>query len=270
MATIASPILSNGLGANIFSRDGPVVGGPNYPSTPLVRGDIIGSINNTNNKLTHACDFAISMEKQELLNKYKRSIVDWIRQLIVKIQNLLDFEPSGQFSALINKLKGIAEYIAYVNREIIQPIIEFTQFVLAVVVKIRAIIQWILSLPAKFLALVKECLGKLLAQIGSLFFDEWAGTAISPLPASDAGKDFSELASAAKGVYDQTASLLNNTAVATGAVIGIAASLTIGLVEPVSEEELQNADATILAFNASIPPAAAVPADANHTPDEKP
>jgi hypothetical protein len=68
-------------------------------------------------------------------------------------------------------LKAIAEEIRYIQKTYIQPIIDFEKYVLAVIVKIRAIVQWILSLPARILQLLYTCLTNLLKALANIFTD---------------------------------------------------------------------------------------------------
>ena len=164
-------------------------------------------------------------------------------------------------------LSSVKEFIDYVNEEYIQPIIEFEKFVIAVIVKIRAIIQWILSLPAKILAMLQECLTKLLVAIGSMFADEWAAAG-NDIPTEagivqnvNAGDSFAALAASAKGAYDSASSALTSATAAAGLAVGIAVSATAGILSPVSEEEIAGANATIVAFTGSVPDALSVPAD---------
>ena len=61
---IPQPVLSTGNNISPSTKaDGPIIGGPSYPSTPAVRGDVSGSIATTNNKLIHSCDFANDLIK---------------------------------------------------------------------------------------------------------------------------------------------------------------------------------------------------------------
>lgn len=150
------------------------------PTTAIWSMGIIGntSIDVTNNKLVHSCDFANDLKKNIGLKKFLKAIAKWIREGIRSIMRLLGFsDPSGSFSEVINMLKSVAEYINYINEEFIQPIIEFEKYVLAVLVKIRAIIQWILSLPKKFLEMLRDCLGNLLSVLGDIFSEVWADSA---------------------------------------------------------------------------------------------
>jgi hypothetical protein len=236
--------------------------------SPQTRGDVTGSIAVTNTVLIHSCDFSLSVKKNNALKKYMRAIAKWIRESIQKIKKLLGFsDPSGSYSEIINMLSAIKEFIDYVNEEFIQPIIEFEKYVLAVIIKVKAIIQWILSLPAKILAMLQECLTKLLVAIGSMFADEWAAagkdipTEAGIVQNADAGNGFAALATAAKGAYDSASSALSSATVAAGLAVGIAVSATAGILSPVSEEEIAGANATIVAFTGSVPDALSVPAD---------
>ena len=266
-----TPILATNTASAVpgNSKDSSAIG---YPSLrPHTRGDVSGSIYATNSQLIHSCDFSLSITKNMVLRKYIRAIAKWIREGIRKMQLLMtSTDSSGVFSELINSLRAIAEFVRYVNDEYIQPIIEFEKYVIAVIVKIRAIIQWLLSLPAKLLALLKECLTKLLVALGSVFVDEWAAAGkevdaeLGVVPKTDSGKDFSELTAAAKDAYTATADLLSATTTAAGLAVGIAVSGTVGLIAPVSEEDIAGANATIIAYTGTIPPALEVPADPDY------
>lgn len=248
-----------------------VAGNPNDVSkigtptiSPATRGVLAnGSIAVTNSSVIHSCDFANDLKKNIGLKKFLKAIAKWIREGIRKIQQLMGFgDPSGSFSETINMLKAAAEYLNYINKEYIQPIIKFEKYVLAVLVKIRAIIQWILSLPAKLLKLLQDCLTKLLKSLASLFADVWKeASAEVPLLSSDAGKGYEELGAAIKETATAASDLLKATTVAAGLAVGIAVSATVGLVAPVSEDDIAGANATITEYTGSVPNALEVPAD---------
>ena len=241
------------------SKDSSAIG---YPSLkPHTRGDVSGSISATNAQLIHSCDFSLSITKNMALRKYIRAIAKWIREGIRKIQQLMGFtDASGSFSQVINRLKAAAQEIRTFIKLYIEPIIEFQKYVLAVLVKIRAIIQWILSLPAKLLRLLQECLTKLLKSIVSAFVDAWAESS-AEVPFADAGKDFTELTDAIKDTVKAAEELLKASTTVVALSVGIAASATVGLITPVSESDIAAADATIIAYSGTIPDALSVPAD---------
>jgi hypothetical protein len=223
------------------------------------------SIAITNAAVIHSCDFTNDLKKSIGLKPFLKAIAKWIREGIRKIQQLMGFgDPSGSFSQTINMLKSIAEYLNYINKEYIQPIIKFQKYVLAVLVKIRAIIQWILSLPAKLLKLLQDCLAKLLKSIATMFADVWKEASQEvPLLSSDAGKSYEELGKEIQKTADAASDLLKATTVAAGLAVGIAVSGTVGLLAPVSESEIKGANATITAYSGSVPSALEVPADPN-------
>ena len=167
-----SSIIYPGLAGDVPAVDGPTI-------FPNARGIVAGtSIDATNNLLVHSCDFVNDLKKNIGLKKFLKAIGKWIREGIRSIMRGLGlFDPSGTFSFLINKLKSIAEFITYIQKEYIEPLIEFAQYVLVVLAKIRALIQWILSLPAKLLALLRECLTKLLTALVGVFVDDFSSTA---------------------------------------------------------------------------------------------
>jgi hypothetical protein len=169
-------------------------------------------------------------------------------------------DASGSFSSIINMLKKAAQEVKTFIKLYIEPIIEFQKYVLAVLVKIRAIIQWILSLPAKLLRLLQECLTKLLKSIVSAFVDAW-GEASTEVPFADSGKDYKELTDAIQDTVKATEELLKASTTVVALSVGIAASATVGLITPVSESDITAANATITAYSGSVPSALEVPAD---------
>jgi len=149
----------------------------NLPSNPpalgvgIVEGTIV---DNLNSQISHVCDFSLDIQKNIGLKKYVKAISRFIRDGIRAVKLALGFgEPSGLIFTIIEKLKAAARYIRYIQKEYIQPVIDFQKYVLDVVVKIKNLIQWILSLPAKIFAMLKGCLTRLYKTIASIFSDAW-------------------------------------------------------------------------------------------------
>ena len=227
------------------------------PTTPITA---TGNVANTtidilNHNIAHACDFVLELKKSIGLKKFIKAIAKAIREGIRKIMQLMGMtDASGTFSTIVNKLKKIAEEIRYIQKTYIQPIIDFEKYVLAVIVKIRAIVQWILSLPARILQLLYTCLTNLLKALASIFSDA-LNEAKSEVPL-ETGQDFKELLAATKDVISAGTDALKATAVVVGGAAVIATSATAGMLVPVSQTELDAADATIKAYEASTPTAA--------------
>ena len=149
----------------------------NLPSNPpalgvgIVEGTIV---DNLNSQISHVCDFSLDIQKNIGLKKYVKAISRFIRDGIRAVKLALGFgEPSGVIFAVIEKLKAAAAFVRYVQKEYIQPVLDFQEYVLDVVIKIKKLIQWILSLPAKIFAMLKGCLTRLYKTIASIFSDAW-------------------------------------------------------------------------------------------------
>jgi hypothetical protein len=149
----------------------------NLPSNPpalgvgIVEGTIV---DNLNSQISHVCDFSLDIQKNIGLKKYIKAISRFIRDGIRAVKLALGFgEPSGLIFTVIEKLKAAAAFIRYIQKEYIQPVLDFQKYVLDVVVKIKKLIQWILSLPAKIFAMLKDCLTRLYKTIASIFSDAW-------------------------------------------------------------------------------------------------
>ena len=149
----------------------------NLPSNPpalgvgIVEGTIV---DNLNSQISHVCDFSLDIQKNIGLKNYVKAISRFIRDGIRAVKLALGFgEPSGLIFTVIEKLKAAAAFIRYVQKEYIQPVLDFQKYVLDVVVKIKKLIQWILSLPAKIFAMLKGCLTRLYKTIASIFSDAW-------------------------------------------------------------------------------------------------
>ena len=252
---------SNALAAN--SRDVPVSGVPDISPYARSGRNIIGTTTQRRNQsLIHSCDFANDLKKSIYLKKFLKSIARWVREGIRKIMQLMGFtDSSGSFSSIINALKKIAKELRYIKTEYIDPIIEFEKYVIAILVKIRAIIQWILSLPAKILALLAACLLKLLKSLVQMFVDAWKESGAELGQTADAGKGFEELSGAIKDAAKAAGELITAGTTAAGLAVGIGVSATVGLVTPVSEAEITAANKTITNYSGSIPSALEVPSD---------
>ena len=244
-------------------NDVPKVGDPTTPVFSRGGENIIGTtIARRNNQLVHSCDFANDLIKHIQLKKFLKSIARWVREGIRKIMQVLGFtDASGAISSIINALKKLAKELKYIKTEYIDPIIEFQKYVLAVIVKIRAIIQWILSLPAKLLTLLRDCVLRLIKSLVKMFTDEFSGSTGEASQIGDLGKDFQELAAAIKDVAVSGGELLKAGTTVVALAAGIAVSGTVGLLVPTSEAEVIAANATIVNYTGSLPAGLAVPAD---------
>ena len=192
------------------------------PTTPpLARGIVANTaVGVQNSNRAHTCDFANDLVKNNQLKKYLMAEAQQIRDAIRAIMKALGFtDTSGQFTALTNALKAIARELKRLQKDIIQPILDFEKSVLGYIATAQKIIQWILSLPAQLISLLADCLNKLIQGIKNIFTDILSGS-------SGSGSD---LLSAAKDVVSAGKSLASSTitAVAGAAAIATAAQATV-------------------------------------------
>jgi hypothetical protein len=234
-----------------FENSGQPVGKPTIPGAArsIVAGTTTGV---ANDNLAHVCDFISEMQKNINLKKYTKALAKQIRDAIRYIMKALGLSDStGEASWLANTLQALAREIKRIQKEILQPILDFEKYVLAYVTKLRAIIAWILSLPAKFLAMLQDCLAKLIKLIANIFTDIGAGLSEG---FTEGPSDYAEIIKEAKNVAAAAQSTINSTIAVVGGATAIAAAVTIGLVVPASQSDLDAANQTIANYESpSVP-----------------
>jgi hypothetical protein len=144
------------------------------PTTPtFCRGQIANSsISFANSDLTHVCDFITELQKNNKLKIFLKAQAANIREAIRKILIALGFsDTTGQTSWAVEALKAITRELKRFQREVIKPILDFEKLVVEYIKKIQQIIAWILSLPAKLVAILQDCLAKLYKLIANTFSD---------------------------------------------------------------------------------------------------
>lgn len=222
---------------------------------PLARGVVANTaIGQANDNLAHVCDFISDMQKNINLKKYTKAIAKQIRDAIRAVMRALGFgDPTGEVSWLANQLKAIARELKRINKEILQPILDFQKYVIAYIAKLRAMLQWILSLPAKFAALLKDCLQRILKLIGSVFSDITAGLKDG---FSSETRDFDDVIKEAKDLANAASNTIKLSAAVVAGTVNIAGAATAGLLVPTTQAELDAANATIAAYETPAKPSA--------------
>jgi hypothetical protein len=209
------------------------------PTTP---GTAAGSLVNTtldrmNNSLSHVCDFSLEVQKNNALRLFLVAQAKNIREGVRAVMKALGFSDStGQYQWLYDRMKDVTRALKWLQKNVIQPIQDFEKYVVDYIQKIQQIITWILSLPAKALAILKDCLAKLYKLISNLM------TAVASDLAETAGsgsgeKGFSDVVAAAKeaaGVALQTANQAAKAAAGAVAIATVASSVP-NLVAPLKK-----------------------------------
>lgn len=210
----------------------------------------------TNNRRSHVCDFTLEMKKDLDLAKYTRALANTIREAIRKLLLLLGgTDTSGVTTFLVNTLKNIARSLRDFNKYILKPITDFLKTVVQYIATLRAIIAWILSLPAKLAQLLSDCLERIFKLIRNIFVSIVAeasavGTGADPnaIDAGLTGSDSAGFADVINEARDVTAAVGETlTAAKDTAVAGAAVAITaVALFEPATAEEADSATSQAL------------------------
>jgi hypothetical protein len=202
-------------GANtkpVSSQVDRVVGEPT--TSRIARGVMTGTlVNFTNNNLEHVCDISRDVQKSVTWIRGQFGyVVEAIRKGIRALLKILGLDPSGTNSALVQRLKDIAREI----KKYAKYVTDFNQFAMklvALAADIRAMIDYILSLPEKLRKLLQDCLMQLYSALAKGFTDLLAGpdTGIlaSGVEAQELQNAFNDITKASEELY--TASLTTLT-----------------------------------------------------------
>lgn len=205
----------------------------NFPSTsPGGRGVIAGTgVDRTNQELVHVCD--IRLETDRFVSGIKREfglVLAALKELIAKALQAMGFgDPSGLITKFVELAKDIASQIKKIA-DFLTEVNETIAGYLKVVRQIRAMIDYILSLPAKLLAEFQQCLSNLykslLAGITASFTDFGGGLT-----------DLKQLQDAVSSIGTEIAAVATQAAVLASAPQQLAAAI----VTPTSAAEVDAA-----------------------------
>ena len=204
-----------------------------YPSTAPGGRMVIKDtgVDRTNQELVHVCD--ITLETNRFVSGIKREfglVLAALKELIAKALQAMGFgDPSGLITKFVELAKDIASQIKKVT-DFLKEVNETIAGYLKIVRQIRAMIDYILSLPAKLLAEFQQCLlnlyKSLLAGITASFTDFDGGLT-----------DLKELQEAVKSIGTEIAAVATQAAVLASAPQQLAAAI----VTPTSAAEVDAA-----------------------------
>jgi hypothetical protein len=183
----------------------------------LARGVLTGTlVGDLNNQLSHSCDFILEAKKNLYLRDFIRAVGSAIKAGIVAISDALGFEPTGILSRAIAFLKKVSAYLKYIKKNFIDPIIEFQKYVILYIQQVKQLIEFILSLPEKIKALLKNCLANLYRLLSSVFTDIVSdaiggqdGIADAILAAQEVVKDVDILYNGVETVVNNGSTIIN-------------------------------------------------------------
>jgi hypothetical protein len=194
---------------------------PGQPTTaPNIRGDMNGTtINIANNNRAHVCDISAEMNRAASWVKMQYGvIVEAIRKTIRAVLLALGLTPDGVSSRLTELAKAIkaeAKKIKKILDEVNDVIEVFNRFI----AQVQQMIQWILSLPAKALALLRDCLSELQRSLTKSFTDLF-----SPVGTTSIVSDIQDIAGSVKDVATSALTTVNN---AVAAATNAAATVSV-------------------------------------------
>ena len=150
---------------------------PGQPSLPpLGRGVVqFTAIDTSNRSRAHVCDISLEVDQTVgAIKNFFNVIAKYARDLFNYVIQLLNLDATGQFKYLAEKAKEIVRFIKDTNRYL-KDVKDAINYYITIAKKIRAMIDYILNLPAKFAAFFKDCISRLYkilsAGIESLFPD---------------------------------------------------------------------------------------------------
>lgn len=141
------------------------------PLTPLLSQGIVEgtAVGVANENRAHVCDISARMRNDAAIARIKFSqLTKAIREAIRAVLKALGFSPDSESSRFIELAKDILAGVQFLQR-IIDEIKDYSQVLINYAKQIRAMIDWLLSLPKNLAALLKDCLNELLNAAGAAF-----------------------------------------------------------------------------------------------------
>ena len=209
----------------------------------IARGNMEGTlVNQLNQERKHVCD--ISPEVKKATNYVRGQfgvVIKALRDAIRAVLAALGLEPSGEISRLVQLAKAIAREIKYVT-SVIDEVNMMTKELVEIAKQIRAMIDYILSLPEKTARFLNECLSgfyqALATGIADLFAKPTVG--ISSGEFDELTKAFNDIGNQSRQLLSQVAQTLTLPAQITGALINPASSENVTAAGQQFDQFVQN------------------------------
>jgi hypothetical protein len=216
------------------------LGEPSLP--PMAREKIEETgIDKSNNSLEHVCDITNELRRDTALARLKFSqIMNKVRTFINELIAKLGLDPSGEISKAISFAKKLLAKLKY-YRDVLNEILDINEVLVEYARRVRAMIDYILSLPAKLANLLANCLSNFLGAISTVFSE------LLKVPGLENANSNSEIGELFKTIGD-VVEAGQQTADAAFKVIAIPATLTAAVAAPASQEEVDKAGQAITTF----------------------
>lgn len=216
-------------------NDAPSEGNPTQPQ--LTSGNLQGTgIATSDANRSHACDTTLFVQRNVSLAAIFEPTIRAIREVIKKILDTLGISPGS--NGLIEQIKKIKRYVDDITKFLTKIQKALDAFVV-VVRKINALINYILSLPQRLLALFVNCLRELYAELKAQFTDVVKA-------ATGTKEDGESVVKEAQALLKSTQGLVA-TATSTASQVASLPSSTVGAIMNPSGTTLTDAQAQQLA-----------------------
>ena len=180
---------------------------------PTTGETLSDTVNLANKNRIHICDIRDEMKKAAAFARLKFSqLIAAIRTAVRAILTALGFSPDGVTARFIEIAKGILRDLKFITK-IIKEISDIAVILVAYAKKLRAMIDWLLSLPKNLLALLSDCLSELYSSLASGFSELFSlsgteGTeAVSSI--TETMQVFSDIATETKTIVQGTIDIIN-------------------------------------------------------------
>jgi hypothetical protein len=214
--------------------DGREVGQPITPIVARSEGSVAGTvIDATNQRRSHICDITPEVTKSVAYIKGQfGQVLEAIRAAIRAILAALGFDPSGTasyFTQIAKEVTRLLKKVTAAIREINEQIVTLVK----VAQTIRAVIDYILSLPERARKFLTECITKFLAALAQGFTDLF----VKPIVGASSGafselqKSFNEISGAARGLLNETGRLVSMPGQFIGALVNPSSDSDLSAVE---------------------------------------
>jgi len=180
---------------------------------PTTGSSLSDTVNLANKNRIHICDIRDEMKEAAAFARLKFSqLIAAIRTAVRAILTALGFSPDGVTARFIEIAKGILRDLKFITK-IIKEISDIAVILVAYAKKLRAMIDWLLSLPKNLLALLSDCLSELYSSLASGFSKLFSlsgteGTeAVSSI--TETMQVFSDIATETKTIVQGTINIIN-------------------------------------------------------------
>jgi hypothetical protein len=174
------------------------------PTLPLLSQSIVEgtAVDIANKKRVHVCDISGAMRATAAAARAAFGLLmKGIRAAVKAILKILGFSPDSESTRFIELAKKIKRGIEYIQK-FIDEINDISAVIIFYTRQVRAMIDWILSLPKSLAALLAECLNELLNS---------ASAGFSSLIGDIVGSQTIELSKTFVEIIDSSKKLINDT-----------------------------------------------------------